>query len=140
MAASISGSFTLTRCAMDRARLFFSYLARSRPMQRLASLVMRRPLFWLSLYGIVGALAIIIEARLTTRQILQVAVWGAIGLLFLAILTRHLARSVRETRALAAVTERKNAELLAAKLEAERASRAKSEFLANMSHELRTPL
>jgi signal transduction histidine kinase len=63
-----------------------------------------------------------------------------IGLVFMTLLLGRLRRSVEESRALAALTETRNAELSVAKTAAEQASRAKSEFLANMSHELRTPL
>jgi signal transduction histidine kinase len=63
-----------------------------------------------------------------------------VGLIGMTLLLSRLRRSVEESRALAALTETRNAELSIAKTVAEQASRAKSEFLANMSHELRTPL
>ncbi len=65
---------------------------------------------------------------------------AVIGLIFVTMLLSRLRRSIEESRALAALTEVRNAELSVAKTAAEQASRAKSEFLANMSHELRTPL
>ena len=62
------------------------------------------------------------------------------GLLLIGALLGRLKRAVQETQALADLAQQRNTDLLAAKVEADRANQAKSEFLANMSHELRTPL
>jgi signal transduction histidine kinase len=74
------------------------------------------------------------------EQTMLVGGLATIGLIFLTMLLSRLRHSIEESRALASLTEVRNAELSVAKTAAEQASRAKSEFLANMSHELRTPL
>ena len=74
------------------------------------------------------------------RSLPEFALIGGLGVVLIWFLMRRLARSLGDSRALAATLEERNAALTTAKMEAERASRSKSEFLANMSHELRTPL
>ncbi|HEU0072313.1 MAG TPA: ATP-binding protein [Alphaproteobacteria bacterium] len=81
---------------------------------------------------------------MTMAQILEptLLIGGVLGLgaVLVMLLLDRLRRSAEESGRLAALTEKRNHELIEAKTTAEQASRAKSEFLANMSHELRTPL
>jgi signal transduction histidine kinase len=81
---------------------------------------------------------------MTLEQFLEptLLIGGVLGLgtLLVMLLVSRLRRSAEESRRLAALTEKRNLELIEATTAAEQASRSKSEFLANMSHELRTPL
>jgi signal transduction histidine kinase len=80
---------------------------------------------------IINTVVYIFKKDITLQDPLIVCIFfcGAIFILAIVTMMRHLFRTARE-----------NSKLLNAKETAEQGSRAKSAFLANMSHELRTPM